>query len=201
MKRHNLNKHDVPINCDKCGEEFSSLEHYKSHLNKDHPEFNCHTCGAKFTKKILLDTHMESKHQEDIPCPQCGVALHMPLRTLSASTLKDFTRKRSSKSVPIVIIPHPFCQIWSLIGGGSTQVSCWKHVKNVEVFSKGWRSTWKEGVGRKDPRRRWNHFNVHNVQKLSSEMTSWRRTLSEYTMGSRTKSAQIVPMPLTVTTI
>ena len=74
MKRHNLNKHDIPINCDKCGEEISSLEHYKSHLIKDHPEFNCHTCGAKFTKKILLDTHMESKHQEDIPCPQCGVA-------------------------------------------------------------------------------------------------------------------------------
>ena len=74
MKRHNLNKHDIPISCDKCEDEFSFLEDYKIHMNKNHPEFTCQTCGAKFTKKILLETHTESKHQEDIPCPHCGVA-------------------------------------------------------------------------------------------------------------------------------
>ena len=74
MKRHNLNKHDIPISCDTCEDEFSRLEDFKAHMNKNHPEFTCQTCGVKFTKKILLETHMESKHQEDIPCPHCGVA-------------------------------------------------------------------------------------------------------------------------------
>ena len=72
LKRHQLKKHDIAINCEKCSEVFTEYKGFKEHLNEVHPSYICQVCQNVSRDKTSLDIHVESKHQENIPCPKCG---------------------------------------------------------------------------------------------------------------------------------
>ena len=73
LKRHKLAKHDVPMLCDDCGEEFTQMKDYRKHRSENHPSYRCSICGEAKFSKYLLDNHIESQHQDDVPCPHCGM--------------------------------------------------------------------------------------------------------------------------------
>lgn len=72
LKRHQLKKHDIAINCEKCSEVFTEYKRFKEHLNEVHPSYVCQVCQNESRDQTSLDIHVESKHQENIPCPKCG---------------------------------------------------------------------------------------------------------------------------------
>ena len=73
MLKHRLEKHDIPISCDSCDNKYSVWEDYKKHLKEEHPGHTCDICGDKKFTATALSIHIESKHQDDLPCPQCGL--------------------------------------------------------------------------------------------------------------------------------
>ena len=73
MLKHCLEKHNIPISCDSCEDQFSKWESYKKHVSEKHPRHTCDVCGEKKFTATALAIHIESKHQDDLPCPQCGL--------------------------------------------------------------------------------------------------------------------------------
>ena len=73
LLKHRLEKHNISIKCDSCDNKYLAWEDYKKHLREEHPGHTCDICGEKKFTSTALSIHIESKHQDDLPCPQCGL--------------------------------------------------------------------------------------------------------------------------------
>ena len=73
LLKHRLEKHEISISCDSCENQYTQWEDYKKHLGEAHPSHTCDICGVKKFTATALAIHIESKHQDDLPCPQCGL--------------------------------------------------------------------------------------------------------------------------------
>ena len=79
-----------PTSCDKM---FSLLEDCKKHRKEEHPNKTCEECEMKFSGK--LEHHISMIHEEDIPCPHCGVMYNT-----------KYSLASHLGSAPIVLLPH-----------------------------------------------------------------------------------------------
>ena len=71
-QRHMLNKHNIDVVCDECGESFSLWASYTKHQSQSHPSYVCNLCGIRKPTKSALDHHTEAEHSEGVSCHYCG---------------------------------------------------------------------------------------------------------------------------------
>ena len=71
LNRHMNKKHDIPLPCLKCNEQFEKSLEYKMHMKVNHISYDCKICNIPMTSASTLSVHMQS-HQEKMPCSYCG---------------------------------------------------------------------------------------------------------------------------------